>query len=284
MKWGSVRTRKVTITGANGQLGRALVAAFSGPCEIDGIVRSETDIRHWSDVRNRIASFQPDLVVHAAAATDVDGCESNPAAAYAINALGTRNVARAAALVEAEMVYVSTNYVFDGEKSEPYHEFDPVQPISVYGASKLAGEREALAATSRCHVVRTAWLYAAEGRNFVLTMRGLIGERDRLTVVADQVGNPTFAGDLAHAITSIVAHASFGIHHATNDGVASWHEWACEIAKLIGSSAVIEPIPASAWPRPARPPANGAMTSLSLPASGITLPDWRDALRRCLAP
>jgi dTDP-4-dehydrorhamnose reductase len=277
-----MRARRLTVTGARGQLGRAIVGICSENWLVDRIASAETDIRNWNQVRDRIAAFQPDLVIHAAAATDVDGCEAHPQFAYEINALGTRNVAQAAAQVDAEIVYVSTNYVFNGEKSDPYHEYDHTKPLSVYGASKLAGEREAMAATYRCHVVRTAWLYDAEGSNFVRTMSRLMAERDHLTVVADQFGNPTYATDLASAIISVVDRAPFGVHHVTNAGVASWFEWACEIAALSGSSTTIEPIPATAWPRPARPPANGAMQSLTLPMVGIQLPDWRDALRRCL--
>lgn len=277
-----MRQRRVTITGTGGQLGSALQRRFGADWVIDRIARPETDICDWPAVRTRIAHFLPDLVIHAAAATDVDLCETQPDTAFRINALGTRNVAHAAASVGAELVYVSTNYVFDGEKPGPYHEFDVVRPISVYGASKLAGEQEARGALARCHVVRTAWLYAPSGRNFALTMARLMAERDHLTVVADQFGNPTSADDLAGAIAEVVTNAPYGVHHAVNAGSASWYEWAVAIAQLLERQVVIEPIPASAWARPARPPANGVLTSLSLPTAGIELPDWRDALVRTL--
>jgi dTDP-4-dehydrorhamnose reductase len=233
-------------------------------------------------VRDAIARFAPDLVIHAAAATDVDGCERDPDLAFAINALGTRHVMNAAAAVAAEVVYVSTNYVFDGSKSAPYHEFDNPAPISIYGASKLAGELETRAATRRHYIARTAWLYAPEGRNFVTTMRRLLSSRDEVRVVDDQYGNPTLASDLAEALVGMVETGSFGTYHVVNTGVTSWHGWAVEIARLDASAATVAAIPATEYPRAATPPANGSLASMALPALGVTLPAWQDALRRCL--
>jgi dTDP-4-dehydrorhamnose reductase len=272
----------VTITGGSGQLGTALRALLAASCDIDSMSSSEIDLRHWQPVRDRIARFQPDLVLNCAAATDVDRCEREPEWAYAVNALGARHVAQAATLAGAELVQVSTNYVFDGAKSDAYHEFDRPNPCSVYGASKLAGEAEARAATARCFVVRTAWLYAPQGRNFVLTMRRLMAEREVLRVVNDQWGNPTLAEDLATGIACIVAGAPYGVYHVVNRGIATWYDWAREIARLTEADVAVEPIPAAEYPRAATPPANGTMTSLVLPGLGIELPDWRDALRRCL--
>jgi dTDP-4-dehydrorhamnose reductase len=273
----------VAITGASGQLGRALLALGGETWEIDALSSTEVDLRNWRALRDRLARFAPDLVVHAAAATDVDRCEREPDWAYAINALGTRHVARAAALVNAELVYVSTNYVFDGAQDAPYHEFSAPRPISVYGASKLAGELEARSATPRCFIVRTSWLYAAEGRNFVNTMRRLMATQPSLRVVADQTGNPTYAADLAAALALVVERAPYGTYHSVNAGVTSWHGWASEIARLDGhSSDTIVPIPAADYQRAATPPPNGALVSLALPGLGIELPDWRDALQRCL--
>jgi dTDP-4-dehydrorhamnose reductase len=273
----------VAITGASGQLGRALVARGHGIWEVDALCSADVDLRDWRAVRDRLARFAPDLVVHAGAATDVDRCEREPDWAYAVNALGTRHVARAAALVNAELVYVSTNYVFDGSQRARYHEFDAPRPISVYGASKLAGEHEARAATSRCFIVRTSWLYAADGRNFVNTMRRLMATQPALRVVVDQYGNPTYAADLAAAIGQLVEGGPYGTYHGVNAGATSWHGWACEIARLEGHSVdTIEAIPAAEYQRTAAPPPNGALISVALPGLGIELPDWRDALRRCL--
>jgi dTDP-4-dehydrorhamnose reductase len=275
--------RRVIITGTTGQLGRALVAARQDDWDILPINRSNTDLLDWPLVRDRITAYAPDLVIHCAAVTDVDGCESDPQLAYQGNALTTRHVAQAAAACDAQIVYVSTNFVFDGSKASPYHEYDDPAPISVYGHSKLAGEREAQAATERSFVVRTAMVFASEGRNFVLTMRRLMGERDRLPVVNDQIGNPTYAPDLADGIVQIVERAPYGVYHLTNAGTASWYEWAREIAAIDGALTTIDPIPAAEYRRDATPPANGVLTSLALPQLGIELPDWHDALRRCLA-
>jgi dTDP-4-dehydrorhamnose reductase len=250
--------------------------------EILPLNRRDIDLLDWRAVRDQITTFNPRLVIHAAAVTDVDGCERDPKMAYLGNALVTRNIARAAALANADLVYVSTNFVFDGQKPEPYHEFDTPNPISVYGASKLAGEVEAREATARCTVVRTAMVFAQEGRNFVQTMLRLMAERERLTVVNDQYGNPTYAPDLARAIVQLVERAPYGTYHVTNSGTASWYDWACEIAAISGATTTIEPIPAADYRRDATPPANGVLESLALPTFGIELPEWRDALRRCL--
>ena len=277
-----MRKRTVLLTGAGGQLGSALQSITPSDWEIVPFDSSALDIRNWHAVRDTFARVQPDLVLHAAAATNVDRCEREPAWAFEINALGTRHIAQAASFTDAALVYVSTNYVFDGEKPEPYHEFDRPHPISVYGASKLAGEQEALQAVQGCWVVRTASVYAERGTNFVATMRRLMNEHPRITVVDDQYSNPTYATDLANTIVNIVERAPFGTYHVTNAGSTSWHGWAEEIRKLTGAECEVAAIPASEYQRAAQPPANGNLESLALPAHGITLPDWRNALKRCL--
>ena len=271
----------VAVTGSSGQLGEAITRLWSPRWRVTALGGSEFDITGWASVRDAIATLQPGMIVHAAAATDVDLCERDPGWAFRVNALGTRHIARAAAAIGARLVYISTNYVFDGTKADPYHEFDATAPLSVYGASKLAGEAEALAYDNSV-VVRTAWLYGRNGRNFVATMRRLMAERDELTVVADQYGNPTFVDDLALAIDGIVSRGPNGVYHAANAGTASWFDWAVDVARLIGAKTEIRPIPASEYRRDATPPANGAVTSLALPTLGIEMPDWRDALGRCL--
>ncbi len=275
--------RRVAVTGTTGQLGRALVASQSGHWDILPINRHDTDMLDWDALCRQITGFEPDLVIHAAAATDVDGCERDPAMAFLGNAVSTRHVSQAAAEANADLVYVSTNFVFDGMKPSPYHEFDFPAPISAYGLSKFAGELEARNATNRCFVIRTAMVFDNEGRNFVRTMQRLMTERDRLTVVDDQFGNPTYAADLATAIANLVNCAPYGTYHVTNSGSTSWHGWAQEIATLIGATSVVEPIPAASYQRDATPPSNGVLESLMLSRLGIELPDWRDALRRCLS-
>lgn len=274
--------RRVLITGASGQLGWALQELDRPGWIVQPTTRTDLDIRDWRAVRDRFTSLSPQLVIHTAAATNVDQCEREPEVAFETNTLGTRNVAQASALVGADLVYISTNYVFDGRKSKPYHEYDRPNPISVYGASKLAGETEALNATRRCHVVRTASVYSEHGRNFVRTMRELMERLDRITVVNDQYSNPTYAADLALAVAEIAERAPFGVYHATNEGTASWHDWAVEIADAIGATTEVAPIPAAEFRRDAEPPENGALVSLSLARLGIALPSWRDGLKRCL--
>lgn len=272
----------VAITGSTGQLGESMLRLWESRWDVTPLGGQSLDLTSWSAVRDAIAHVQPDIVIHAAAATDVDRCEREPDWAFRINALGTRNVAQATAAVGARLVAISTNYVFDGMSPSPYHEFDATNPISVYGASKHAGDREALA-VSNSIIVRTAWLYGRTGRNFVATMRRLMSERDSLTVVNDQFGNPTFTDDLATAVEALMVDAPSGVYHAVNTGIASWFDWATEIAALTATTTDVQPIPGSEYPRAATPPTNGAMTSLALPILGIELPDWRDALRRCIS-
>lgn len=274
--------RTVALTGSTGQLGRALIDAAADRWDIDGVGSDDLDISNWPLVRDWLAFLQPELVIHAAAATNVDRCERDPEYAYVVNAIGARNVARAAAAIGAELIYISTNFVFDGSKTDPYHELDDPAPISVYGASKLAGERECWQATKRCHVVRTAMVFDAEGVNFVNTMRRLMTERDTLTVVDDQYGNPTYAPDLAGGILQLIERAPYGTYHLTNTGSTSWFGWAMAIKEIAGIKCAVRPIPASEYQRDAAPPANGRLMSLALPNLGIALPDWQDALRRCL--
>lgn len=276
------RTLKVAITGSRGQLGRALSDVLSPDNVIIPIARPDVDICNWFSVRDAIARSRPHVVIHTAAATDVDGCERDPDMAFAVNAHGTRNVAQAAAAVGSSLVYVSTNYVFDGSKVGPYHEWDAPSPLSVYGTSKLAGELEARIATPQSFIVRTAMLYDRSGHNFVRTMLRLMRERDTLRVVSDQWGNPTYAADLAVAIKALIDKGPFGTYHLVNRGIASWHDWATEIRSMTNAECTLIPIPAAEYQRAARPPANGAMQSISADSMGIELPDWRDALYRCL--
>lgn len=274
--------QRVAITGIRGQLGSALARRISDQFETSGVGSEQIDVTDWPAVRDWIAFFRPNLVIHAAAHTDVDGCERDPESAFLVNGLGTRNVSRAAAGAGATLVYVSTNFVFDGTLDRPYNEFDEPAPISVYGASKLAGEREASYATNDCYVVRTAMVYAREGRNFVNSMLRLFNERDSLDIVNDQYGNPTYADDLAGGILDLIDRAPPGTYHVTNAGSATWYEWADEIRTLTGAAVSLNPIAGSDFKRDARPPENGRIESMFLPRLSIELPHWRDALTRCL--
>lgn len=274
---------RIFVTGANGQLGSELRRAFADHAIIPG-ARPEFELTDERSVRDAITSARPDLVVHAAAYTDVDGCELDPERAYRANALGTRYVALAARDAGASLVAVSTDYVFDGAKGEPYLEWDDPHPLNVYGRSKLAGEREALTLHQRCYVIRTSWIFSPRGRNFVKTMLRLAAERPALTVVADERGSPTLAADLAEAIVKLVERPVYGIYHFSNAGSCSRFELAARVVALAGLHAAVAPVSTAEYrsrnPLPARRPANSTLRNLAGAALGIELPPWEDALRR----
>lgn len=272
----------VAVTGASGQLGRALLDLSTKTLPISGADSSQVDVRDWAQVRDWVATLRPSVIIHAAAMTDVDGCETQSDEAFQINALGTRHVAAAASQVGATLVYVSTNFVFDGNKSEPYHEFDTPAPISVYGASKLAGESELAKSIEFAYIVRTAMVFDEVGRNFVNTMKRLMQERDSISVVDDQFGNPTYAPDLAVGIMRLLSDRPPGTYHLTNTGSTSWHGWAMEIQRLTSFSCEVNPIDAASYQRAAAPPANGVLRSIAWPDAEQVMPHWTDALARCL--
>lgn len=267
---------RLAITGSQGQLGTSLQKASEGH-ELLLIDLPEKDI---TDARivSTIADFEPDVVIHTAAMTDVDGCESNPDAAYRVNAVGTENVALACQRCEAPLVYVSTDYVFDGEQEEPYLESDEPNPVSVYGRSKLAGELLVRKSLKRFYIVRTAWLYSRDGDNFVNTILKLADERDELSVVSTEVGSPTYAPDLAEAIVRLIRHPSYGIYHLVNEGSCSRYELAVRILELAGKSDFpLHPI--ETYDRPARVPIHAVLcNSVAARQLGIVLRSWGEAL------
>jgi dTDP-4-dehydrorhamnose reductase len=273
---------RVLISGGTGQLGSALLrTAPAVDCFAPD--RHQLNLTDFDALWSHVKHLKPDLIIHAAAMTDVDGCEREPDTAWRVNALATQNIAAAANEIGAQLVYVSTNFVFDGEAEEPYCEFASTNPISAYGASKLAGEAAVVALCPRHYVVRTAMVFDESGKNFVNTMLRLASGRTSLSVVHDQFGNPTYAHDLAEAIWTLVQQPSYGTFHLTNTGTASWYAWAVEIFRLAGVEMSVEPIPASAYQRTARPPRNGALANLAAASRGIVLPAWKDALARCIA-
>lgn len=277
---------RVLITGGTGQLGSALCDLYAEGAVVSAPSRAEFDLTDVLSARQAFQDFRPSLVIHAGAATNVDACETEPAEAFRVNALSTRHLAQLAALHDIPLVYVSTNYVFDGAKEGAYFEWDATRPINVYGWSKLGGELEVERHARRYTIVRTARLYGhgAGHRNFVRTMlRQAEHAGSALRVVADQVAQPTYASDLAAAIRSLVATRDYGHYHLTNTGACSWYEWAVEIFRLAGRDVTIEPIAGAEFPRPAAPPRNGVLANVAAASLGITLPDWRDGLRRCLA-
>lgn len=270
--------RATVITGAGGQLGIELTRRLDEPTTVT-LTRAQLDVTNAPLVERTLDEIGPRLVIHAAAATNVDGCERDRAAAYRTNAVGTWNVARAAARASAQMVYVSTNYVFDGRKLGPYLEYDDPDPLSAYGWTKLHGERAARQVLERLYVVRTSWLYSRWGRNFLSRLVGVDAADSPLRYVGDQVANPTNAGDLAEAILDLTETEAFGVHHLVNEGATSWYGWAAAVLSGLGRDDVrLEEISADEFPRAAAVPANAELANETARAVGIVLRPWGEAL------
>ncbi|MCA1667054.1 MAG: dTDP-4-dehydrorhamnose reductase, partial [Thermomicrobia bacterium] len=240
------------------------------------------DVSDAGAVRAILVPLAPDCIIHAAAYTDTDACEVQQERAYAVNALGTGYVAAAAAAIGCPLIAISTNYVFDGRRDEPYDEFDLPNPLSVYARSKWAGEVAAERAGAHLLIVRTAMVYAEEGRNFLRTMLALAERGTPLRVVTDQWGQPTYATDLARSLLALAHQPLPGTYHLTNTGKASWYEWACATFRMAGLAPAITPVPATEFPRACMPPTNGVLVNRAAAKLGIILPPWQDALHRCL--
>lgn len=232
---------RVLVIGAAGQLGAEVVDVLRRAHEVFSATRSGVDIADLSQVRSLVNRVSPQVIVNTAAYTDVDGCESNRERAFLVNAIGARNVAIAAREAGAVLVHISTDYVFDGEKPEPYVEYDPPRPLSVYGWSKLVGEQMAMAQHPRTFLLRVAWLYGPRRRNFVKTMLKLAREREEIRVVNDQRGTPTFVGDVARQIERLIGTDSYGLYHCTSQGSCTRFEFALEIFKCAGYEAEAAP-------------------------------------------
>ena len=265
---------KTLITGSNGQLGRELAEILPARGhEVVALDRRALDVADAGAAERAVGEHSPGLVVNAAAYTNVDGCEEEPELAYAVNALGPRNLARVCGRVGCDLLHVSTNYVFDGEEDRPYEPFDPARPLSVYGRTKLAGEEHVMRLTNRWYVVRTAGVYG-RGHNFVRTMLRVGAERDSLKVKDDEYVSPTSARDLAEGIAGVVEAEGYGLYHLTNAGSCSWYEFAREIFRLADVEVEVVPIPASEYPLPAARPANGVLSSVG----SLGLRHWGEAL------
>ena len=270
--------RATVVTGAGGQLGIELARRLDEPTTVT-LTRSQLDVTNAPLVERTLHEISPRLVIHTAAATNVDGCERERAAAYRTNAVGTWNVARATARAGAHMVYVSTNYVFDGGKLGPYLEYDDAAPLSAYGWTKLHGERAARQVLERLYVVRTSWLYSRWGRNFLSRLLHVDSADGPLRYVGDQVANPTNAGDLAGAILDLTDTEAFGVHHLVNEGATSWYGWASAVLAGLGRADVaLEEIRADEFSRAAAVPANAELANETARAVGVTLRPWGEAL------
>jgi dTDP-4-dehydrorhamnose reductase len=271
---------RILITGHKGQLGRTLLERLPGAVGAD---LPEVDITTPASIGAAVDAARPELIIHCAAMTDVDGAARQPELAYRINGLGTQNVALAAAQAGAALLHLSTNEVFDGAKGSPYFEFDAPGPISGYGRSKLAAEWFVQHLLRRFYIVRTAWLTAPGGRNFVHRILQLADERGALRVVTDEVANPTFVDDLVEALLKLVATERYGLYHLTNAGYCSRHAYACRILALTGRGHIpVEPITLADYPRPSAPPPFGALANTAAAALGITLRPWEEALAEYL--
>lgn len=275
---------RVLVTGACGMLGRLVDSALAErhqviPTDVVGGCEA-MDIADTSAVFDTINRFRPELVIHCAAMTDVDGCERDPDTAHKLNAVGTWNVACACASVGAAIAYVSTDYVFDGEKESAYTEFDQPNPMSAYGASKLAGERAVIELCQKHYIVRTSWVFAPHGKNFAISMLKAAETRNELRVVADQFGSPTYAKDLAEFLCSLVGSPLYGIYHYTNSGSCSWHEFASKILETAGRTDVkVVPIKSEEWPTPTKRPKNSVLRHYRMELLGRdNARPWQDAV------
>lgn len=285
--------RPILVTGAGGQLGGYLLAecrrqsrpvvglgAHPGPG-----VDAQVDIGDTAAVEWALADIQPGVVIHGAAYTDVDGCERDPAKADLVNHLGAANIAQAAKNVGAWVIAVGTDFVFSGDQAEPYTERSTPDPVSVYGSSKLAGERAVLDADPSFAVARTAWVYGGAGKHFPRTVLTMVRDRGSMTVVDDEVSGPTFAGDLAEALVALVEKRPAGILHLTNEGAVSRYGLAKAVVEAAGGDPdMIQPTSTeeflSRYPLPARRPANSSLANNRAAQLGVRLPEWRDAVDR----
>jgi len=281
---------RVLLIGGSGQLGRELQYCKPADIELLALASASLDLRESEEVTARVSGFQPQVVINAAAYTAVDRAESERELAFAVNGQGAANLAQAARTVGAYCIQVSTDFVFDGVQSHPYLPMDQTNPLGVYGASKLAGEQLALGAYPEgVAVVRTAWLYSAFGNNFVTTMLRLMGERESIGVVADQVGTPTWGRGLAEALWQMCRVQPKGIHHWTDAGVASWYDFAVAIQEegiscgLLAREIPILPINTVDYPTPAKRPVYSVLDKTETWAAlGMKPTHWRVALRRML--
>ncbi|MBC8077351.1 MAG: dTDP-4-dehydrorhamnose reductase [Chloroflexales bacterium] len=272
---------RIAITGANGQLGQALVGALSSQHKIVALARSDVDLAS-PDATQRIVATGAELVIHPAAYTDVDGCTRDPQRAYRVNCLGTRAVALACAQLDAPLVHVSTNEVFSGAATRPYYEYDQAGPINAYGWSKWCGEQAVRELLRRFFIVRVAWLFGGQ-RNFVRTVLRLARERGALTMVADEVGSPTYAADVAQAIGALIAQPAYGTYHLVNSGHCSRYEFAQEILRQSGLAHVpLTSMLLADYKRDSMPPPFSPLANEAAAALGIALRPWQEALATCL--
>lgn len=277
----------IAVTGSQGQLGKSLkdLEADYPQFKFVFLSRSDMPIHHFELVRQFFEGIKPDFVINAAAYTAVDKAEEEKVLAFQVNAEAVGVMAAWCHQHGAKFLHVSTDYVFDGKGDRPYAETDSTGPQSVYGASKLAGEQQALEFDPNCIIVRTAWVYSPYGKNFFKTMVSLLRDKPNIRVVSDQIGTPTYALDLAKALLDIIASGKWepGIYHYSNEGKISWYDFAVEIQRQIGTTCVIEAIQTTDYPTPAARPAYSVLNKQKVVETfGVAVPDWKRSLSDCV--
>jgi dTDP-4-dehydrorhamnose reductase len=275
---------RVTVFGASGLLGQELVKELNGEHEqLTALSSKDADLRDQPRVREVIRDSRPDWIILAAAFADVDGCESNRDRAFAVNCEGAINVALAAREAGSRLLFLSTDYVFDGSKGSPYEVRDARKPINIYGESKARAEERLVDILPEVCIVRTSWLFGHAGKCFPATILKLASTRPEISVVNDQRGSPTFTPDLASALVQLCRVSASGVVHVTNSGNCTWYEFAAEILRMSRMPTAVKPATTAEFPRPARRPAYSVLSQDSLTAYNIRLPKWQDALRRYLS-
>lgn len=275
---------KVLVTGVKGQLGYDVVKELDKRgIEAVGVDIEEMDITDSWSVNKVIKEAAPDAVIHCAAYTAVDAAEDNVEVCRKVNADGTQNIAKVCKELNIKMIYISTDYVFDGKGTRPWEPEDERHPLNVYGLTKYEGELAVQNTLDKYFIVRIAWVFGVNGGNFIKTMLKLAETRNRLTVVNDQFGSPTYTYDLAKLLVDMVQTEKYGIYHATNEGICTWYEFACEIFKQAGISMEVVPVSAEEYKAKAPRPENSRMSKDKLEENGFErLPSWQDALKRYL--
>lgn len=276
---------KVLVTGVKGQLGYDVMNELKKRgLEAVGADIEEMDITDAESVNRFIMAAKPDAVIHCAAYTAVDAAEENEDICRRVNADGTRNIAKVCKELDCKMIYISTDYVFDGQGSRPWEPDEERHPLNVYGQTKYEGELAVQELLEKYFIVRIAWVFGVNGKNFVKTMLNLAQTHDTLTVVNDQYGSPTYTYDLARLLVDMVQTDKYGIYHATNEGICTWYEFACEIFKQAHVAVKVLPVSAAEYRAKAKRPENSRMSKEKLTENGFErLPSWQDALGRYLA-
>ena len=273
---------KILVTGVNGQLGFDICRELAerGYTDVLGIDKDDLDITNEVAVKEFVKNYNPDVIMHNAAWTAVDAAEDNQEACYSVNVLGTRYLAESAEEVGAKIVYISTDYVFNGEGEEYFEVNSPKQPLSVYGMTKYQGELE-VKRCSKHFIVRISWVFGINGKNFVKTMLTLAETKTELNVVADQIGSPTYTYDLSKLLCDMIETEKYGEYHATNEGICSWCDFAKKIFEIAGKDMKVNAVTSAEYPAKAHRPSNSSLSKKSLDAAGFNrLPSWEDAVSR----